>query len=197
MCFSFAFVLGLAHLKEDKSLYERFVKNGGNACNADLWTQLAVGLFCDILELDVQSMATWREFKLLEQHHQLGIHVYHISGVKLKPYFTYHTSRTFGFTKHLYFLQIGHHVQDITNILGLIRNFGRSEYLEYCGGCYKVYDRRCVPDCGHVCDDENEDECVEEKMCTIGNRVFPFFPKIGLARSLDPQFIKRTQFMKA
>ena len=24
MCFSFAFVLGLAHLKEDKSLYERF-----------------------------------------------------------------------------------------------------------------------------------------------------------------------------
>ena len=191
MCFSFAFVLGLAHLKEDKSLYKRFCKHGRNACNADLWTQLAVGLHCDVLDLDVQSMATWREFKLLEQHHQLAIHVYNISGVK--PHFTYHTSRSFGFTKHLYFLQIGHHVHYVTNMLGLIRNFGRSGYLEYCEGCYKIYDRRYVPDSGHVCDAENEDDCVEEKMCTIGNRVFPYFPKIGLARSLNPQFIERTE----
>ena len=53
MCFSFAFVLGLAHLKEDKSLYERFWSHGGHACNEALWTQLAVGLHYDILELDV------------------------------------------------------------------------------------------------------------------------------------------------
>ena len=191
MCFSFAFVLGLAHLKEDKSVYERLRKNGGNACNASLWTQLAVGLHCDILELDVQSMATWREFKLLEQHHQLGIHVYNISGVK--PHFTYHTSPTFGFTKHLYFLQIGHHVHFITNITGLIRNFGRSGYLEYCENCYKIYDRRYVPVSGHVCDDENEDTAEEGKMCTIGNRVFPYFPKIGLARSSTPRYIERTK----
>ena len=75
MCFSFAFVLGLAHIKEDKTLYERFRKHGSNACNVTLWTQLAVCLHCDILELDVQSMVTCREFKLLEQHHQLVIHV--------------------------------------------------------------------------------------------------------------------------
>ena len=54
MCFSFAFVLGLAHLKEDKSLYECFRNHSSNACNATLWTQLAVGLHSDILELDVQ-----------------------------------------------------------------------------------------------------------------------------------------------
>ena len=43
-----------------------------------------------------------------------------------------------------------------------------------------------------MCDDENEEGC-EEKMCTIGNRTFPYFPKIGLAQSLLPSFIERTK----
>ena len=54
MCFSFAFVLGLAHLA-DKSLYDQFVRHShrGIISGNNIWTQLAVGLHCDILELDV------------------------------------------------------------------------------------------------------------------------------------------------
>ena len=44
-----------------------------------------------------------------------------------------------------------------------------------------------------MCDDEDEDDGMDGKMCTIGNRVFPYFPKIGLAQSLAPQFIERTK----
>ena len=123
MGFLFTFVLGLAHLKEDKTLYTQFVKHDQHGAGAgnNLWTELAAGLHSNIMELHVQTMSTWREFRLLEQHHQLGIHIYNISGVK--PHFTYHSLSTFGFTKHLYFLQIGHHVHYITNITCFIQDF--------------------------------------------------------------------------
>ena len=103
MCFLFAYVLSLAHLKEDQSFHTKLRKNnGGKATNSSQWTQLAVGLHTDILSLDVQSMVTWHEFRLLEQYQPVGIHSYDISG--MKPHFTYHTSRTLGFNKHLNFL---------------------------------------------------------------------------------------------
>ena len=107
MCFSFAYVLGLAHLKADQSLYKSFCrhKDTTRAFHSQ-WTQLTVGLHCDILGLDVQSMVTWREMRLLEQYQPVGIHIYNISGVR--PHFTYHSSKTLGFTKHLYFLHVSH-----------------------------------------------------------------------------------------
>ena len=142
MCFSFAFVLGMAHLKEDQTLYLNFRQTGKRPCGNQLFTQLAEGLHCDIMGLDVQAMATWREFRLLEQYQSINIHIYNISGVK--PHFTYHSAQALGFTKNLYFLQIGHHVHYITNITGLIRNFTRNPFTEYCENCYKIYDRRCV-----------------------------------------------------
>ena len=80
MCFSFAYVLGLAHLKEDQSLYRKLRDNNGSkATNSSQWTQLAVGLHTDILSLNVQSMVTWHEFKLLEQYQPISIHIYDIS----------------------------------------------------------------------------------------------------------------------
>ena len=91
MCFLFAYVLSLAHLKEDQSFHTKLRKNnGGKATNSSQWTQLAVGLHTDILSLDVQSMVTWHEFRLLEQYQQISIHIFNISGVK--PHFTYHSA---------------------------------------------------------------------------------------------------------
>ena len=90
MCFSFTYVLGLAHLKEDQSFYIKLRKNNsGKATNSSQWTQLAEGLHTDILGLDVQSMVTWREFRLLEQYQPVGIHIYDISGVKHHFTFTH------------------------------------------------------------------------------------------------------------
>ena len=192
MCFAFAYVLGLAHLKDDQTMYRNFVKHNSKATGDRSWTELAVRLHTDILELNVQSMATWREFKFLEQYQPVGIHIYNISGVR--PHFTYHTSKSLGFTKHLYFLQIGHHVHYISNITGLLRKFTRHNCTEYCELCYKIYNRRYLESTGgrHVCDDENDDEAVDKELCTIGNRTFPYFPKIGLAPSTAPQFLERT-----
>ena len=171
MCFSFAFTLGLAQLKdstERNGLYKKFLKHAQRPTADKVWRDTAVALHATILELSPQSFVTWREMKFLEQYYEVGIHVYNISGVK--PHFTYHSSHSFGFTKHLYFLQIGHHVHYITNMTTVIRNFGRSGYLEYCENCYKVFDRRCIPASGHICDDENDDESIDSTMCTIGNR---------------------------
>ena len=118
MCFAFAYVLGIAHLKEDQSQYKAFVKKSSRSTNCTEWTQIAVELHTTVLGLDVQSMASWREFKFLEQYKPVGIHIYNISGVR--PHFTYHTQKSLGFTKHLYFLQIGHHVHYISTITGLL-----------------------------------------------------------------------------
>ena len=102
MCFSFPYALSLAPLKEDQSLYKKLRdNNGGKAMNSSQWTQLAVGLHTEFLSLDVQSMVTWCEFRLLEQYQPVGIHIYDISGVK--HHFTYHTSPTLGYTTCTFF----------------------------------------------------------------------------------------------
>ena len=192
MCFAFAYVLGVAHLKEDQSQYRNFVKQNSKVTGDRNWTQLAVDLHTTVLGLDVQSMATWREFKFLEQYQSIGIHIYNISGVR--PHFTYHTSRSLGFTKQLYFLQIGHHVHYISNITGLIRKFTRNNKSQYCDQCFKIYRKDRLESSGgeHVCEDENDDEVVDKQLCTIGNRTFPYFPKIGIAPSTAPQFLEQT-----
>ena len=56
---------------------------------------------------------------------------------------------------------------------------------------YKIYDQHYIPATGHVCSNEDEDNGVDGKMCTIGNHVVPYFPKIGLAQILAPQFIEK------
>ena len=192
MCFAFAYVhvLGVAHLKEDQSQYRNFVKHNSKVTGDRNWTQLAVDLHTTVLGLDVQSMVTWREFKFLEQYQSIGIHIYNISGVR--PHFTYHTSRSLGFTKQLYFLQIGHHVHYISNITGLIRKFTRNNKSQYCDQCFKIYRKDRLESSGgeHVCEDENDDEVVDKQLCTIGNRTFPYFPKIGTAPSTAPQFLE-------
>ena len=43
-----------------------------------------------------------------------------------------------------------------------------------------------------TCEDENGDEVVDKQLCTIGDRTFPYFPKIGIAPSSAPQFLERT-----
>ena len=43
-----------------------------------------------------------------------------------------------------------------------------------------------------MCDNDNDDEALDKQLCTIGNRTFPYFPKIGLAPSTAPQFLERT-----
>ena len=93
----------------------------------------------------------------------------------------------------MYFLKIGHHVHSITNFTDLIRNFTRNPLTEYCETCYRIYDRWYVTETGHARDDKDEEVCEDGKMCTIENRTFPYFPKIGLAQSLIPEFIERTQ----
>ena len=69
MCFSFAYVVGLTHLNEDQTMYRNFVKHNSKATRDRNWTQLAVELHTEVLGLlNVQSMATWRVLRFLEQH---------------------------------------------------------------------------------------------------------------------------------
>ena len=51
-------------LKEDNTFYAQFIKHTqhGTGVGNKLWTELAVGLHCDIMELHVQTMVTWRGF---------------------------------------------------------------------------------------------------------------------------------------
>ena len=183
MGFLFTFVLGLAHLKEDKTLYTQFVKHDQHGAGAgnNLWTELAAGLHSNIMELHVQTMSTWREFRLLEQHHQLGIHIYNISGVK--PHFTYHSLRTFGFTKHLYFLQIGHHVHYITNITCFIQDFRHNiwvyrimwKVLQNLWSLVYSFNKSWV----RYWEQGQEYWKQLTSVHTISNWVFLYFPKIG------------------
>ena len=202
MCFSFAFTLGLAQLKdstERNGLYKKFLKHAQRPAADKVWRDTAVALHTTILELNPQSFVTWREMKFLEQYYEVGIHVYNISGVK--PHFTYHSSRALGLNKHLYFLQVGHHVHYISNITGLLRLFTRNRKTEYCSDCYKIYDNRYVSTGGHICDQEDDAEETDatsgQKMCTIGNRTFPYFPKIGVPRKTESIYIQRTKEKQA
>ena len=70
------------------------------------------------------------EFRLVEHYQQVSIHMYDILGVR--PHFTYHTFCTLGLTKHLYFLQIGHHVHYISDMTELLRNFSRNGGTGFC-----------------------------------------------------------------
>ena len=202
MCFSFAFTLGLAQLKDGtdrKGLYKKFVNHAQRPSADTVWRDTAVALHTTVLELNPQSFVTWREMKFLEQYYEVGIHVYNISGVR--PHFTYHSSRALGLNKHLYFLQVGHHVHYISNITGLLRLFTRNKKTEYCVDCYKVYDRRYLSTGGHICDQEDDAEETDstsgQKMCTIGNRTFPYFPKIGVPRTSESIYIQRTKEKEA
>ena len=202
MCFSFAFTLGLAQLKDGtdrKGLYKKFVNHAQRPSADTVWRDTAIALHTTVLELNPQSFVTWREMKFLEQYYEVGIHVYNISGVR--PHFTYHSSRALGLNKHLYFLQVGHHVHYISNITGLLRLFTRNKKTEYCVDCYKVYDRRYLSTGGHICDQEDDAEETDstsgQKMCTIGNRTFPYFPKIGVPRTSESIYIQRTKEKEA
>ena len=89
MCFSFAFTLGLAQLKDgtdSNGLYKKFHRHAQRPGGDKVWRDTAVALHTTILELNPQSFVTWREMKFLEQYYEVGIHVYNISGVK--PHFT-------------------------------------------------------------------------------------------------------------
>ena len=82
----------------------------------------------------------------------------------------------------------------ISNITGLIRKFTRNNKSKYCDQCFKIYRKDRLESTGgrHICEDENDDEAVDKQLCTIGDRTFPYFPKIGFAPSLAPQFLERT-----
>ena len=50
---------------------------------------------------------------------------------------------------------------------------------------------------GHICDTEDDTEepdvVTGQKMCTIGNRTFPYFPKVGVPQTTESVYIQRTK----
>ena len=64
MCFSYAFTLGLAQLKDGadrKGLYKKFLKHAQRPCGDKVWKDTAVALLTTILELNAQSFVTCRD----------------------------------------------------------------------------------------------------------------------------------------
>ena len=82
ICFSKAFVLGLAHTADNQVVYNNYRRH-----NAKVWNDTAIQLH-ESLGLDVQQPVLWKHMEIVANTFRVNVHLFDISNIT--PGFSYH-----------------------------------------------------------------------------------------------------------